>query len=48
MAELPESLAWTGAAPAVGAVRNSMGDALRLDQERRHARRQPMGLGFLA
>ncbi len=47
MAELPEGLAGSGAAAAVGAVGDGMGHALRLDEERRHARRQAMGLGFL-
>jgi hypothetical protein len=30
------------------AVGDGMGDTLRFDQQRRHARRQSMGLGFLA
>ena len=41
MAELPEGLAGSGAAAAMNAVGDGMGDALRLDQERRHARRKP-------
>ncbi len=48
MPELPEGLAGTGAAAAMRAVGDGVGDALRLDQERRHARRQAMGFGFLA
>ena len=48
MAELPEGFAGTRAPPAVRAVGDSVGHALRLDEERRHAGRQPMGLGFLA
>ena len=37
--ELPEGLAGSGAAAAMRAVGDGLGDALRLDQERRHARR---------
>ena len=48
MAKLPEGLARTGAPAAMGAVGDGVGDPLRLDEERGHARRQPMGLGFLA
>src|SRR4051812_20616452 len=47
MAELPEGFAGAGAAAAMRAVGHGVGDALRLDEEGRHARGQPMGLGFL-
>ena len=48
VAELPEGFAGAGTAAAMGAVDHGMGDTLRLDEERRHTRRKPMGLGFLA
>ncbi len=48
MTELPERLTGTRAAPAMRPMGDGVSDALRLDEERRHARRQPMGLGFLA
>jgi hypothetical protein len=48
MTELPERLTGTRAAPAMRPMGDGVGNALRLDEERGHARRQPMGLGFLA
>jgi hypothetical protein len=48
MTKLPEGFAGTGAAAAMGAVSHGVGHALRLDEQRRHAGRQAMGLGFLA
>jgi hypothetical protein len=47
VAELPKGLARPGAAAAVGAVSHGVSDTLRLDEERGHARRKPVGLGFL-
>ena len=38
MAELPEGLAGSGAPAAVAAMGDGMGDPLRLDKQRRHAR----------
>ena len=38
MAELPEGLARSGAPAAVAAMGDGMGDPLRLDEQRRHAR----------
>ena len=48
MTELPERFARTRAAPAMSPMGDGVGDALRFDEQRRHARRQPMRLGFLA
>ena len=47
-AELPERLAGTRAAAAMRAVSDGVCDPLRLDEERRDARRQAVGFGFLA
>jgi hypothetical protein len=47
MPELPEGLARPRTPAAVAAMGHGMGDALRLDQERRHARGKRVSLGLL-
>ena len=47
MTELPEGLARARAPAAMAAVGHGMGDALRLDQERGHARGKRVSLGLL-
>jgi hypothetical protein len=47
VAELPEGFAGASAAAAMGAMSHSVSNAQCLDEERRHARGQAVGLGFL-
>src|SRR4029453_9876449 len=47
VAELPEGFAGAGATAAMGAVGHGVGNAQRLDEQRRHARGQAVGLSFL-
>src|SRR5512136_411608 len=47
MPKLPKGLARSGAPAPMGAMGHGVGDPLRLDQQRRHARSQTMGLGLL-
>lgn len=46
MSKLPKGFAWTWATSSVRAVRYRVGDTTRLDEQRRHARRKPVGFGF--
>jgi hypothetical protein len=47
MPKLPEGLARSGAPTAVAAMRDGMGDPMRLDEKRRHAGSKSMCLGLL-